>query len=158
MRDHARKGVEFHRYAAKPWRLSEPFEGERFDISLKPRVRQELLLANFRYRKATTNFSGKAVGNFRVTRNCFDTAGAWVCPQRVRTSFALKVATVPPKMLEQRAPFHLTVTVSRIASGGTPRSASSRRSSRISSIASAKFSRASSLVRPCPFAPGISGQ
>ena len=47
---------------------------------------------------------------------------------------------------------------SRMASLGTPRRPSSRRSSSSRSIASAKLSRASSLVLPCPLAAGISGQ
>ena len=65
---------------------------------------------------------------------------------------------MPSKMAQQDASLHATVTVSCSASAGSPRSASSRRSRRISSMALAKFSRASSFVRPCPFAPGTSGQ
>ena len=45
-------------------------------------------------------------------------------------------------------PFHLTVIVSRTASDGKPRSASSRRSSSTNLMASAKLSTASPLVRP----------
>src|SRR5215210_2768798 len=41
---------------------------------------------------------------------------------------------------------------------GTPRKASSRRSSRMREIASFRLSRHSSRVRPCPLPPGISGQ
>jgi hypothetical protein len=53
---------------------------------------------------------------------------------------------------------HSTITTSRRASGGTPRSASARRSSRLSAIASTRLVRASSLVLPWPLAPGTSGQ
>jgi len=59
---------------SKPW-------GSVFDIGLKPRVRQESLLANLWYRQITADFSDKPVGNFGVTRDSFDGAGAWVCPQ-----------------------------------------------------------------------------
>src|SRR5438093_3975416 len=60
-------------------------------------------------------------------------------------------------MLKQCAPLHLIVTFSRIAFGGIPRRPSSRLSSRISLIASARLSNASSLLLPWPLAPGISG-
>lgn len=40
-------------------------------------------------------------------------------------SLTLKVTPVPPQMLEQTAPLHSTTTVSRMASGGTPRKPSS---------------------------------
>jgi hypothetical protein len=64
------------------------------------------------------------------------------------TSFSLQITTVPSQVLKERASLHLMVTVSRIASGGRPRRPSSRRSSRMSLMASAKLSRASSLVFP----------
>ena len=63
-----------------------------------------------------------------MSRDCFNGACAWVNPEGVSATFSFEVATVPPKVLEQRAPFHLTVTVSWMASGGIPRRASSRRS------------------------------
>src|ERR1041384_501866 len=61
-------------------------------------------------------------------------------------------------MCQQRTAFHCTMTISRIASGGAARNASSRRSSRMSAMASIRFCRHSSMVCPCPFAPGTSGQ
>ena len=61
-------------------------------------------------------------------------------------------------MAKQGALFHPRVTVSRIASGGVPRRASSRRSCKMRAIASARLLLASSCVLPCPFATGISGQ
>jgi hypothetical protein len=66
-------------------------------------------------------------------------------------TFALEIATVPAEILEQRAPFHSIVTVSRSASAGTPRRASCRLSSRINAIALAKLARASSFVVPHVF-------
>ena len=62
--------------------------------------------------------------------------------RELRAPFALEMATVDAKVSQQGAPFHRIVTVSRIASWGTPRNPSSRRSSRISAMASAKLSRA----------------
>lgn len=59
---------------------------------------------------------------------------------------------------QQVAKLHSIVTMSRSASGGRPRRASSRRSSRMSEMASATLLRASSFVLPCPLAPGTSGQ
>ena len=69
----------------------------------------------------------------------------------------LQMTAVPPEVPQQVSSLHPTTTVSRTASRGRPRRPSRRRSSRIRAIASAKLSRASALVRPCPFAPGISG-
>jgi hypothetical protein len=63
-----------------------------------------------------------------------------------------------PQMPEQVSSFHSRATVSRIASAGTPRKPSSRRSCRIKAMASRRFCRHSSTVSPCPLAPGISGQ
>ena len=83
-------------------------------------------------------------------------AGAWAAPHghAARRSLAQKSGFG----LLIRAPLHPTTTVSRMASGGTPRKPSSRRSVRIRAIASTRLSRASAGVRPCPLAPGISRQ
>src|SRR5437667_6141068 len=89
---------------------------------------------------------------------CFDCSRFRVQPQRMFAAFPLQVAAVFTQMPQQRVAFHWTTTVSRIASCGTPRKPSSRLSSRIRAIASDKLARHSSTVRPCPFAPGISGQ
>jgi hypothetical protein len=66
----------------------------------------------------------------------------------MRPSFSLEVGAVAAKVLQEAVSFHLTITVSYSASGGTPRKPSSRRSARISAIASARLFRVSSLVRP----------
>ena len=76
----------------------------------------------------------------------------------MRATLTLQVAAIFAKVAKQGAPFHPRVTVSRIASGGVPRRASSRRSCKMRAIASARLLLASSFVLPCPFAPGISGQ
>jgi len=59
----------------------------------------------------------------------------------VACSFAFQVAAVLPKMAQQVAELHLTVTVSRTASSGRPRNASSRRSSKISAKRVVELSR-----------------
>ena len=76
---------------------------------------------------------------------------SWVPPQRVATALALEIATVPTKVAEQTTSLQVMTTVSWIASGGTPRKPSSRRSSRMNAMASLRLSRAFSLVLPCPF-------
>jgi hypothetical protein len=81
-----------------------------------------------------------------------------IAPQRVRSPLALQITSMLSEVLQKSAPLHSTITVSRSASAGTPRSESSRLSSKISAMASAKLVRASSFDRPCPLAPGISGQ
>src|SRR5262245_31973631 len=75
-------------------------------------------------------------------------AGAWAAPygHAARRSLAQKSGFG----LLIRAPLHPTTTVSRMASGGTPRKPSSQRSVRIRTIASTRLSRASAEVRPCP--------
>jgi hypothetical protein len=62
-------------------------------------------------------------------------------PQGVRTAFAFENAAVRAKVLQQGAALHRTVTVSRSASGGTPRRPSSRRSFKINAMASDKLWR-----------------
>lgn len=64
----------------------------------------------------------------------------------------------PSPSSQQSRSLHEIETVPVIASLGTPRRASWRRSSRIRAIASARLARHSSIVLPCPLAPGISGQ
>jgi hypothetical protein len=76
----------------------------------------------------------------------------------VRAAFALEQASVLHQPPKQRASVHSTFTVSRIASGRTPRTLASRRSSNIRAMASARRARHASTVRPWPLAPGISGQ
>ncbi len=71
--------------------------------------------------------------------------------------FSFQIAPGYPKFAFQISALHAISTFSRIASSGNPRRMSSLRSSKISSMASLKFSFASSIVSPCPFAPGISG-
>src|SRR5436305_10175325 len=61
-------------------------------------------------------------------------------------------------MSQQLVPLHPTSMSSRMASSGTPRRASARRSLRISSTAWTMLSRHSAIVLPWPLAPGISGQ
>jgi hypothetical protein len=65
---------------------------------------------------------------------------------------------MPPQVSQQGLTPRSTTTTSRIASSGSPRKASWRRSSRIKAMASAKFCRHSSRVWPWPLAPAISGQ
>jgi hypothetical protein len=48
--------------------------------------------------------------------------------EKVTAAFPLEVASMSPEVAKQAAPLHTTVTVSRSASSGNPRRASSRRS------------------------------
>jgi hypothetical protein len=96
--------------------------------------------------EVTTDLANKAVGDLRVPRHRLHRTGLGIAPQGMGTALTLEVTPVPPQMLEQTAPLHPPMTVSRIASGGTPRKPSSRRSARISAMASARLSRASSGV------------
>ena len=54
----------------------------------------------------------------------------------MRGAFALQDAAVSAEVLQQAASLHFTITVSRSASGGTPRKPSSRRSLRFPSMVS----------------------
>src|SRR5262245_4230019 len=83
-------------------------------------------------------------------------AGAWPATHGHAARRSLAQKSVFGLLI--RAPLHPTTTVSRMASGGTPRKPSSRRSMRIRAIASTRLSRASAGVRPCPLAQGISRQ
>jgi hypothetical protein len=122
------------------------------------RLRQrESLGADFRHTQISRDLPCEVVGNLGVTGNSFDRAGSGVGPEGVGSTFSLEHTPVFAQVFQESAALHFTVTVSRSASGGTPRSPSSRRSSRMSAMASARLRRASSFVRPCPLAPGISG-
>ena len=114
--------------------------------------------ADLGYGQSATDLSGKNVGNLGVPRHRFDRSRRRVGPQRVRSPFAFQVASVLSKMAKQVAPLHPTMTFSRLADAGTPRRPSFRRSSRMSAIALDKLFSAAAFVRPCPLAPGISGQ
>jgi len=103
-------------------------------------------------------FSGKLLGNFSMSRHCLHRTVRWIHPKRMGSSFSFEVATVPTQMPQEDLPLHQIATTSRIASSGNPRMASSRRSSSSSEIAAAKLALHSSIVLPCPFAPGTSGQ
>src|SRR5712691_8005530 len=129
-----------------------PSEGKEW-LGMPP-----LLSPDLWHRKVATDLASKAVGDLRVPRHRLHRTSLGIAPQGMGTSLTLEVTPVPPQMLEQTAPLHPTMTVSRMASGGTPRKPSSRRSARISAMASARLSRASSGVWPCPLAPGISRQ
>ncbi len=87
---------------------------------------------------------GPCVVGWRYSRTCVVFFVRMTCP------FPLKRTAIPAKMAQERSGPHPTVTVSRIAVEGTPRSPSSRRSSRISSMAAARLFNDSSLVRPWP--------
>lgn len=115
------------------------------------------LLPYFWNAQCAADLASESVRDLGVPRHRFRVSCPWVGPQRVACSLTLEVTPMLPQVAEQVATLHLTVTVSRTAFGGRPRRPSSRRSSRISEIAEDRFSRASSLLLPCPFAPGISG-
>ena len=102
--------------------------------------------------------SKELVAELGMARDGFHDAVLGIHPQRKRASLSLQPAAVSTQMFEKRSALHGTTRVSRWASGGTPRNASSRQSSRITAIASARFALHSSVVPPCPLAPGISGQ
>ncbi len=74
-----------------------------------------------------------------MTRYGLNVACLGVTPKGVGATFTLEITSVSPEVFEKSPSFHPTVTTSRVASSGTPRSASSRRSSRIRLIASDKL-------------------
>ena len=89
-----------------------------------------------------------AGGQWR-TSHSVDCASIWIAPQRMRTSFAFEMATMPPKV--SGVDYSVSWDGDYFSDGfggGTPRNPSSRRSSRISAMTSAKFSRTSSRVLP----------
>jgi hypothetical protein len=75
-------------------------------------------------------------------------AGLWIAPQGVLSSLSFELAAMFSWVLQESTSFHCTTTTSRIASSGTLRRASCRRSSRIKEIASTKCCRHSSTVPP----------
>ena len=100
-------------------------------------------------------FRASTFGNLLVTRDGFRRSGRRVRPKRVAPALPLQVAPVAAKVLQERVQFHAaTSTVVRSASDGTPRKPSSRRSSRISAMASERLLSASSRVRPLSVGTG----
>src|SRR5256884_3104914 len=116
------------------------------------------LAANLRHRKSAADLRNQPIRDLGVPGNCFNVTGLGIAPKRVRPPLALQIAAVIAQMPQQGTAFHSTVTVSRVTPLGRPRSASARRSRRIRAIAAARLFRAAAFVRPCPLAPGTSGQ
>ena len=79
-------------------------------------------------------------------------------PKSMLFALPAQHGTITAKAPEKRFAPHPTTTGSCLASGGKARRDSSRLCSRMSAIASRKFARHSSCVRPWPFAPGSSAQ
>src|ERR1017187_4319250 len=77
------------------------------------------------------------IGNVGVAGGGFTLTRLRIEPERMAPAFALQHAAVAAQVFDEGDAFHSTVTVSRSAPFGTPRKPSSRRSSRISAIASA---------------------
>lgn len=73
---------------------------------------------------------------------------AWAALQFMFLTLPLQKAAIPSEMPQELFPLQSTTTISRIAVSGTPLSPSSRRSSRMRLIASARLRLASSDVRP----------
>ena len=105
-------------------------------------------LPDLRHGKSSTDLPGECIRYLAVARDCLHGAARGVRPQRVRPTLALQVTTVPSQVAQEVASLHPTMTFSRTASRGSPRSPSRRLSSRISAIASAKLRRASALLKP----------
>ena len=76
--------------------------------------------------------AGEAVLDLRVAGNGFNHAVGWVRPEGMGCSLSLEVTAVAAQMFKQALALHGIATVSWIASFGSPRSASSRRSSKMS--------------------------
>ena len=93
-----------------------------------------------------------------MARYGFDHPCSWIRPKRMGCTFPLETTAMLAQVSQKTDALHGTTIVPRSASAGTPRRPSSRRSSRTNAIACARFSLASSFVRPWPLAPGISGQ
>ena len=97
---------------------SRPYRLPSWEPTLRKRG---LLSADIRYREVATDLARQVSGALYGSWNRLDRPGVGIAPQGMGTAFALEVTTVSPQVLEQTAPFHETMTVSRIASGGTPR-------------------------------------
>jgi len=76
-----------------------------------------------------------------VARHCLDVASSWVAPEFMFLAFSFRKAAVSSPVAEEFTTFHETTTMSLMASCGTPRRPSSRLSSRMSPIASARLER-----------------
>jgi hypothetical protein len=74
------------------------------------------LLEGIWHSEIPADLSGEEVGNLGVTRYRFHGPVLGITPERVRTTFALEVAPVPPEVPEQAGALHLIETVVRSAS------------------------------------------
>ena len=98
------------------WQLHAPMQGA---ASPNPARQQTLLSAGFRHRQGPANLPREVVCNFRMAGDRFNSTGGRGDPKGTRPAFSFQVAAVAPKVLQQAASFHLTITVSRSASGGS---------------------------------------
>jgi hypothetical protein len=104
------------------------------------------------------DLASEVVADLCVPRHGLCGASGGIGPQRMGGTFTFEDTPMTPQVQQEGAALHVRTTVSLSASGGTARRPSVRRSSKINAIACRRLSRASSLVCPCPLAPGISGQ
>jgi hypothetical protein len=74
------------------------------------------LFKGVRKSKVPADLPSKQVGDLGVSREGFHDPGLGITPQRMRTTFALEVAAVPPNVPQQRGALHLIETVVRSAS------------------------------------------
>jgi hypothetical protein len=93
-----------------------------------------------------------------VSWHRFNDASGRVDPKGMFRSLTFKIAPGAAQAFLEKTSFHAIVKDCRTASAGRLRRQSSRRSSISSLIAARRFSVASSIVSPCPLAPGNSGQ
>jgi hypothetical protein len=93
------------------------------------------LSLGIRHRKGAAYFKRESIRYFSVTGNSLNPSGIRIYPKGMCATFAFQETSVSTEMFKQGIPFHPTETISRKASAGMLRKASSLLSSRIKSMA-----------------------
>lgn len=122
----------------QPQPMKDAF-GTILQFGLDSRVSRLGLSSDLGDAKAFAYLSDKPIGNLCMSGHRFHPSGQWIYPERVRTSLSFEVTAMMPEVPEEIVSFHPTATTSLVASDGRPRRASSRRSAKIKSIASARL-------------------
>jgi len=101
-----------------------------------------------RNRKPPADSFSQQIGNLCMSRHGFGVPGLRVLPKRMLFAFPSQNAAVSSKVTQQPVALHPTTMGSCFASAGIDRRESSRLCCRINSMASLRFVRHSSRVRP----------
>ena len=76
---------------------------KRYAVTSRPQS-----TANFGNGQVAEDLGRESIRNLGVPRHSFDSTGIWIASERVRSTFALEITSMPTKLSEQDAALHPT--------------------------------------------------